>query len=280
MKSVIIGLAAAGSLWAMATQAMPAPLGPTGEPGLLCRSAIQQAEMGSQLPKHMLSAIGRVESGRPDPVTGHVHPWPWTINAQGQGKFFETKAEAVAFTRQLQAQGVQSIDVGCMQINLMHHPDAFHSLDEAFDPASNARYAVTFLSQLREKTGNWETASAWYHSANPEEGNPYREKIVTAMQTEARDPTSYAALPMPRAAVWPVAASGLPGIFAGRGGVVMLPRTTNGVVLARPNPMVVGPNGSMTSMPMSGAVTASGRGLDAYRMQPVRVVSLGFVAAR
>ena len=39
-----------------------------------------------------------------------------------------------------------------MQVNLMHHPNAFADLDEAFDPAANARYAVTFLSALYQQT--------------------------------------------------------------------------------------------------------------------------------
>src|SRR5476649_2503688 len=99
-------LAIAGFLWAAAVQATPAPVSAPGEQGLLCRRAIQQAEIGSGLPLHMLGAIGRVESGRLDPETGHIHPWPWTINAAGQGNFFETKAQAIAFTQQLQARGV------------------------------------------------------------------------------------------------------------------------------------------------------------------------------
>ena len=135
------------------------------------------------------------KSGRIDPVTGRMHPWPWTIDAEGQGSFFPTKEEAIAFTRQLQARGVQSIDVGCLQVNLMNHPDAFHSLEEAFDPDANARYAVRFLTQLRQKTGTWDAAAAWYHSASPDLGIAYRQKVVTAMAEEARDPYASSAIP-------------------------------------------------------------------------------------
>jgi hypothetical protein len=91
-------LAVTGSVWAASAGAMLAPIDTSTEPGLFCRAAIQQAEIGSGLPPQMLSGIGRVDSGRPDPVTGHIHPWPWTINAEGQGSFFETKAQAIAFT--------------------------------------------------------------------------------------------------------------------------------------------------------------------------------------
>ncbi|HMC63060.1 MAG TPA: hypothetical protein VKJ01_27955 [Candidatus Solibacter sp.] len=272
-------LAIAGFLSAVAVQAMPAPVSAPGEQGLLCRHAIQQAEIGSGLPLHMLGAIGRVESGRADPETGQIHPWPWTINAAGEGNFFATKAQAIAFTRQLQARGVQSIDVGCLQVNLMYHPDAFHDLEEAFDPASNARYAVKFLTQLREKSGSWEAASAWYHSANAQEGVPYRAKVVTAMTEEAKGAVSYVALAEAVPMAWSAAASPLRGMLAGRGNIFMLPRATRGAILAQSNGMVAGASGSAVSMPQIAATSAAGRGLDSYRMQPVRVVT-SLMAAR
>ena len=60
--------------------------------GMLCRSAVAAAERGNDIPAHLLAAISRVESGRRDPVSGAVHPWPWTVNAEGQGSFYDTKA--------------------------------------------------------------------------------------------------------------------------------------------------------------------------------------------
>jgi hypothetical protein len=272
--AAVAALVIAGSLRAVTVQAMPAPVGAAAEQGLLCRTAIHQAEAGSQMPPHMLAAIGRVESGRADPADGRVSPWPWTINAAGEGKFFDSKAEAVAFTRDLLSRGVQSIDVGCMQINLMHHPDAFHSLEEAFDPGANARYAVTFLNQLRDKTGSWETASAWYHSADPQEGDPYREKVAAAMETEAKGSSSFAALSTSGAVAWPVAASSASGILAGRGNVILLPRANGGAELGRPGAVITTSGGSLSS------TAVSGRGLDAYRLQPVRLAKFNPVTTR
>jgi hypothetical protein len=280
VRVAFIALAVAGFLWSTRAQAAPGQVASAGEPGLLCRGAIQQAEAGSELPRHLMAAIARVESGRPDQATGRVHPWPWTTNAEGQGNFFQTKAEAIAFTRQLQARGIQSIDVGCMQINLMYHPDAFKDLEEAFDPASNTRYAIKFLRQLREKTGNWEMASAWYHSANPEVGGPYREKVATIMATEAQGLPPRPAFAAPEVLVWPVAVSSRPGMLAGKGNIIMLPRTATGAILERPNTMFAARNISTAAMLLTGATTAPGRGLDAYRMQPVRVVKLSLIASR
>jgi hypothetical protein len=154
--------------------------------GEQCRAGILAAERGHAIPAQLLSSIGRVESGRRDPATGAWGAWPWTINAEGQGAYFETKAEAIKAVQTLQARGVRSIDVGCMQVNLMHHASAFPNLDMAFEPAVNADYAAKFLSQLHDQTGDWTKATADYHSAYPPEGGPYAAKVLAIWPEEQR----------------------------------------------------------------------------------------------
>ena len=131
-------------------QLMPLLAPPMAQPNgyRLCRPAIQVAEQRHNVPARLLAAIGRVESGRRDPETGETNPWPWAVNAEGQGFLFESKAKAISAVTEMQARGIRSIDVGCMQVNLMHHPDAFPSLAQAFDPAANADYAARFLVKL------------------------------------------------------------------------------------------------------------------------------------
>jgi hypothetical protein len=158
------------------------------QPWTQCGSAVLAAERASAIPEQLLAAISRVESGRLDPRTGRVTPWPWTINAEEQGLFYETKAEAVAAVRDLQARGVRSIDVGCMQINLMHHPDAFASLEQAFDPQANAAYGARFLNQLHGQTGDWPKAAALYHSATAELGSEYQRRVLAAWPEGKRKP--------------------------------------------------------------------------------------------
>ena len=95
---------------------LPAMATLPSDPALLCRQAIQAAEREHRLPASLLHAIAKVESGRLDPRTGLVAPWPWTINAEGQGRSFSTKAEAIAAVEALRARGVRLIDVGCLQV--------------------------------------------------------------------------------------------------------------------------------------------------------------------
>lgn len=148
--------------------------------GAACGMAGHQAEQVGSLPQNLLVSIGMVESGRADPLTGHVAPWPWTVNADGQGEYFPTKQAAEEFVRFAEASGAHDVDVGCFQISLQSHPDAFATLDDAFDPAENAAYAARYLNQLKAQTGSWNTAIADYHSALPDLGLPYQRLVLAA----------------------------------------------------------------------------------------------------
>ena len=151
---------------------------PTADPQVACEAAIATAQDAAQLPPGLLPSIALVESGRPDPRTGAVRPWPWTINVAGLGFFFPTKAAAVTAVQALRDLGIQSIDVGCLQVNLMYHPAAFASLDQAFDPWANARYAARFLDELYERTRSWTQAAGDYHSQTPALGAAYRNLVL------------------------------------------------------------------------------------------------------
>jgi len=158
-----------------ASAAFAAPL---VKPAPSCVEQIAATEKLHDIPPGLLSAISLVESGRWDDDGGSLTAWPWTINAGGVGHFFATKAEAVAEVVRLKASGVKNIDVGCMQVNLMYHPDAFASLDEAFEPATNVAYAGRFLKGLFDATSDWPTAAAYYHSQSPGPAAQYRQLLA------------------------------------------------------------------------------------------------------
>jgi soluble lytic murein transglycosylase-like protein len=145
-----------------------------------CAAAGLAAERAGGLPTNLLVSIGMVESGRADPLTGQVSPWPWTVNVDGAGRYFQSKADAVAFVKLAESSGAGDVDVGCFQISLQNHQDAFASLDDAFDPVANANYAAGFLNQLKGRSGSWTLAIADYHSALPDLGLPYQRRVLAA----------------------------------------------------------------------------------------------------
>lgn len=144
-----------------------------------CTQAAAVAEAGAGIPAGLLLAIGLVESGRTD-AAGVRAPWPFAIQSGGAGRFLASAEEAVAAVESLQTGGVQSIDVGCFQINLLHHPGAFPNLATGFDPMANALAASRFLASLREELGAWEPAVAAYHSRTETLGTPYRDLVLAA----------------------------------------------------------------------------------------------------
>jgi hypothetical protein len=139
----------------------------------LCVESFSSAERKYGIPKHLLMAIANTESGRFNPQVGKVVPWPWTLNVEGQGAYFNTMHDAMTAVKRAQQQGKDSIDVGCMQISLKHHPDAFATLLDALSPAQNVEYAAKFLRTNYDALGSWPEAIAAYHSRTPSRGNPY-----------------------------------------------------------------------------------------------------------
>lgn len=143
----------------------------------LCTRNLPRYERAYGIPTHLLSAIASTESGRYHSGLKLSVPWPWTINAEGKGYFFDSKQEAIAAVRRLQSQGISSIDVGCMQVNLHHHPQAFLNLDDAFEPERNVAYAASFLRTLYEEQKSWKSAAASYHSRTYSRGMDYVGKV-------------------------------------------------------------------------------------------------------
>jgi soluble lytic murein transglycosylase-like protein len=152
-----------------------------GNPSDLCLAAIVAAERHHDIPHGLLPVMAKVESGRPTPSTGALQSWPWTVDADGHGIFFASKAEAIAWSRQaLDSKAATFLDVGCMQVDLREHPDAFATLEQAFDPTANVEYGARFLQHLHDgiAAGNWFAAVGFYHSQTPAFAAQYRALVA------------------------------------------------------------------------------------------------------
>lgn len=150
-----------------------AQIDPLIEGAKLCTRHLTRYEREYGIPTHLLSAIASTESGRYHSGLKIKLPWPWTINAEGKGYMYDSKQEAIEAVRKFRAQGMKSIDVGCMQVNLYHHPNAFASLEEAFDPEYNIAYSAAFLRSLYQEGGSWKKAASDYHSRTAARGTQY-----------------------------------------------------------------------------------------------------------
>lgn len=142
----------------------------------LCESEIAKAEKANNIPHRLLVAIATVESGKAVKSSNgklRKRAWPWTICANGKGYYFSTKSAAIAAVKKLFARGVRNIDVGCMQVNLLHHSKAFKNLEEAFTPKHNVTYATEYFMKLRKITNSWTHAVGYYHSKSAKYYKPY-----------------------------------------------------------------------------------------------------------
>lgn len=141
----------------------------------ICDSAAEIAARETGVPVDVLRAISLTETGRTS--NGRFAPWPWTVNMEGIGKWFDDVVSAQAYVDRHFARGARSFDVGCFQINYKWHGNAFASIADMFDPMTNARYAARFLAELHGEFGDWSKAAGAYHSRTPKFARKYTARF-------------------------------------------------------------------------------------------------------
>ncbi len=172
--------------------AAPSALAAT-DPATVCDAVADVAAREAGLPPAMLRALTRTETGRAR--GGRLAPWPWTVNMEGIGKWFDDRDEALAYARKHHARGATSFDVGCFQINYRWHHKAFASVEAMFDPLENARYAAKYLLELKAEGGGWDTAVGRYHSRTPTRAQKYVarfKRIRDKLKPSADAPVQFA----------------------------------------------------------------------------------------
>lgn len=151
--------------------------------GALCSVAAKEAGNEYGVDFDLLQTISAVESGRWDNLQNRYIAWPWTVNVKGKGYYYSSKEDAIRAVEKFQKQGIESIDVGCMQINLKYHGEAFSSVEEAIDPLKNVKYSAKFLRSLYSRHGqNWKKAAKRYHSGDPEKGEAYTKRLESRFE--------------------------------------------------------------------------------------------------
>lgn len=175
-RSLALLFVAAFAAFAGPSAAETGALAPTpAQYAALCERAVLDGAARGGVPSNVLHAISLTETGRP--LGGRLRPWPWAINREGQGHWFGSRAEALAFAKASLAEGRRSFDVGCFQINYHWHGHNFPSLEAMFDQDVAAAYAAQFLRSLHGELGTWSAAAGAYHSRTPSFAQRYRARF-------------------------------------------------------------------------------------------------------
>ena len=145
-----------------------------------CIIAAKKYEEAYDIPENLLLSVSLTESGRKI-KSGEFISWPWTINKKGKGKFFDNKVTAVNYVKEYIKKGKKNIDLGCMQVNFMYHPNAFKNFYEAFNPDKNVEWAAAMLKSLYAKFGTWESAVGYYHSYRKSKRKKYSQKVFNTL---------------------------------------------------------------------------------------------------
>ena len=172
------------------------------EHSALCDTAARAAGRRHGVPEKVLLALNRTETGRMR--AGRFEPWPWTVNLEGKGEWFDDYTTALQFAERSLKSGKRSFDVGCFQLNYRWHGEHFESIAQMFDPFANADYAARFLRDLYTEKKDWALAAAAYHSRTPKFADKYRTRFArilarldstTTADTQHRILTAAAGLP-------------------------------------------------------------------------------------
>ncbi|WP_299672831.1 transglycosylase SLT domain-containing protein [uncultured Roseobacter sp.] len=169
-----------------------------------CDRAATLVAQETNVPLSILRAITRTETGRTR--SGHFEPWPWATNTGGEGRWFDTKSEAIQHAQARLNKGTTNIDIGCFQLNYRWHGHAFSNLEHMFDPVENARYAAGFLSKLYAEKKDWIGAVGAYHSRTQENASRYKRRFseVHAQLADSIARPSYGSAPASRSNRFPL----------------------------------------------------------------------------
>ena len=163
------------ALLVLAAPVAAAPVVASPDVSAVCDRAATLASRETGVPLSVLRAISVTETGRRQ--GGALRPWPWTVNMEGKGAWFDDMPQALAYIEKEMARGATSFDVGCFQINHRWHGENFASVRQMFDPMANAVYAARFLSNLHAELGDWSQAAGAFHSRTREYADRYRARF-------------------------------------------------------------------------------------------------------
>ena len=138
------------------------------------------------IPVEVFFSIALQESGKSG--VDKFLPWPWTLNIDEKGFYFDTREEAeiallTAMELAKQQGKIGRVAVGIGQIYMPSHLNQFTSPLQALDPTHNLHYAAQLLAQhylntTKEGAPDWWIAVGRYHSpSNKKLANNYQRLV-------------------------------------------------------------------------------------------------------
>ncbi len=137
------------------------------------------------VPAELLYAVAVTEAAKP----GEDHPWPWTANIAGESHYYKNRMELYTALLKLVEKERFLFDVGIMQINWHWNAHLFDGdLWYATDPYANVNAGAKFLSDLKRKSGSFNTAVALYHVGSMNTPDRKRRALEYCRQVQSNLP--------------------------------------------------------------------------------------------
>ena len=147
----------------------------------VCGTIAGAAERAEGIPEGLVRAVALARSGRWLPAARRSQAWPWTVTSSKDTSFWRPRPRPCArWSSCVPRVARTSTSAACRSTSAIT-ADAFGSLDEALEPATNIAYGAGFLKRLRDETRSWARATARYHSSDPGRGEAYRAKVLSPL---------------------------------------------------------------------------------------------------
>jgi soluble lytic murein transglycosylase-like protein len=109
-------------------------------------------------------------------------PWPWTLNVAGAPGRFATREQAHAALVAAIGRGIDSVDIGAMQVNWRYHRARLIGHSQALDPYWNLRVGASILRDHFRDSADWFVSAGRYHSpGNPARATQYASGVFSRL---------------------------------------------------------------------------------------------------
>ncbi len=138
---------------------------------------VATAELHGIADPSILYAIAMQESGKLDPETDLLKPWPWALNVDGEGHYFDNMTDVWNALAGFLQEEPRNIGIGLVQVTWPFNANILWEPYTALDPGTNLTLGAIILRDCYDRLGDWWRAVGCYHSPTPKLAVGYRQQI-------------------------------------------------------------------------------------------------------